>query len=196
MVTKINYNQIQNMLPEEAASYLQQTKKGFVREATVLDLLNAETLNRPFAETYFVDLHTRGVYLFFDSNDVIRYIGQTNQGFYNRLMTQLDTTFYKGFGWNALFRILGGKRTGKAHDELTEEDHEVEYNEVINYKLLLVSVGTQKEMPNTQLKKLERVLLKTFREQEGSNLVNSGMGWLLDVEWNKTINKLINVKTK
>lgn len=191
MVTKIRYEDIKNLTPEEATSLLRNTEKGLVKDITVLDLLNKEILNKPFAETYFVDLYPRGIYLFFDSDDAIRYVGKTHQGFYTRLMSQLDTTHYGFFGWNALFRILGGTRTNKAHHELTEEDHEVEYGEVINYKLVLVDVGGWSEVSSDELKVLEKVIMKAFREQDGNRLVNTRVGRLNDFEWSQKIDDLM-----
>lgn len=190
MVSKLNYDTIKNMRPMDAMHYLQSIEKGLVKDVTVLDLLNADTLQKPFAETYFIDLYPRGIYLFFDQSDCIKYVGKTHQGFYNRLMTQLDTTFYEGFGWNALFRILGGNRTGKAHDDLCEEDHEVEYDEVINYKLILID--THRDISSYQLGVLEKIIMKAFRAQEKNTLVNTRIGWLTEDQYTQTIKELIN----
>jgi hypothetical protein len=191
MVTKVSYKDIESLNPEQVINFLQNINKGLVKDVTVRDLLNEATLTRPFAETFFVDLYPRGVYLFFDANDVIRYVGKTHQGFYTRLMSQLDTTPYGHFGWNALFRIIGGARTQKPHHELTEEDHEIEYNEVINYKLVLIDVGTWKEVSSDQLNRLEKVIMKSFRESGSQSLVNTRIGWLADYQWNHTIKELI-----
>lgn len=130
--------------------------------------------------------------MFFDSNNIIKYVGKTHQGFYTRLMSQLDTTPYGYFGWNALFRILGGNRTGKPHHKLEEVDHDIEYNEVINYKLVLIDVDTHKEVSSDQLKILEKIIMKAFRAQDGNALVNTRIGWLTDLEWEKTIDELIH----
>jgi hypothetical protein len=192
MVTKVRYSAIENMQPFEAIQFLQNMEKGLVKEVTVLDLLNSETIHRPFVETNFVDLYPRGVYLFFDQNNCIKYVGKTHQGFYTRLMCQLDVTPYGYFGWNAFFRILGGNRTGKPHHELTEDDHQIEFDEVIKYKLVLIDVGTWEEISSDQLKVLEKIIMKAFRAQEVNGLVNTRIGWLRDDQWEQTINELIS----
>lgn len=180
------------MQPFEAIQFLQNMEKGLVKEVTVLDLLNSETIHRPFMETSFVDLYPRGVYLFFDQNNCIKYVGKTHQGFYNRLMSQLDITPMGNFGWNALLRILGGNRTGKAHNELTEDDHEIDFNEVSNYKLVLIDAGTWKELSAVQLLSLEKVIMKAFRAQEGNGLINTRIGWLQNHQLEQTINEILN----
>lgn len=190
MVTKIYFNDIKDKKPWDAIQYIQGLKKSIVSEVLTIDLLNENALNKPFASTFYKELYPRGVYILFDENDNVRYVGESNKGFFERLMAQFDTTHYEYWGWNAMLRKMGGIRTGKTHDELTEEDHDVDWNIAIKYKLVLIEVKHEEINPK-ELKWLEKVIMQTFREVPNQQLLNTRIGWLPETNWEKTIEDLV-----
>ena len=191
MVAKINYSEIKDLMPEEAFHYINGLEKGQVKDARMSDIVNMESLNKAIHEFCFVDLSPRGVYMFFDSNGHARYIGQTKHSFYQRLPTQLDTWFYQGFGWNSMLRIMGGIRTGKPHNQLTEQDHEEDLEEVLNYQLLLIEVDRCKNIDAKNLLWIEKILLKGYRRFGGGRLLNGNIGGLYSNQWQMTVDSLI-----
>ncbi|WP_438939957.1 hypothetical protein [Chitinophaga hostae] len=191
MVTRINYNDIKDLKPAAVFSHLNNLSKFYVRDLLVKDLLNEGVWEKSVKDFYFVDMSPRGIYMFF-KEDKVRYIGQTNQSFYQRLPTQLDTYVYPGgFGWNSMIRIMGGNRTGKLHKDLTTEDHEIDYEEMIGYKLLLIEVDRCDRISAYNLLWIEKILLKTYRELAGGMLLNNRIGWLNKGDWDKTLDELI-----
>lgn len=192
MPARIKYEDIKDMKPEQAYNYLLQLDKPVVKDMKMRELLNEATLNKPLIETYFRDLSPRGIYIFFDTNGNIRYIGQSNDSFYQRILTQLDTTYYAGYGWNSMLTIMGCKRLGKPHAELCEEDHCVDFDEAINYRLLMIDVGSDKDMNAATLKWLERILLKTVNGIDHAALLNGRIGDLNDDYWEFTIDEILN----
>lgn len=190
MITKINYNEIKDMSPEAAYHYINALDKKLVREFTMKDIVNVGFLDMPVHEFSFVDLSPRGIYMFFDGEGKATYIGQTNQSFYQRLPVQLDTWVYKGFGWNSMLRIMGGRRTGKHHDALTEDDHCIDLETVLDHRLLLIEVDHDETIDANRLMWIEKVLLKAYKKY-GSNLINGNIGGLYDHHWNWTIDNII-----
>ncbi len=190
MVTRIFYKDLEKLFPEDAISYILSKKKNLVKNVTVIDLLNEYCLKKPFAETYFTDIFPRGIYLFFDKNNNIRYVGKSNQGFLNRLMSHMDTTPHGYWGWNALLRKMGGERTNKLHQDLTKKDHEYDWKVAQNYKLILIE-ASHKELNPKELKWFEEVIMKAFRKQKNQRLLNTKIGWLTDDEWKTSIKNLV-----
>jgi hypothetical protein len=190
MTTKINYNEIKDMTPEGAYHHINSIEKCLVRDFKMKDLINSGIMEMPVHEFRFVDLSPRGIYMFFDANGQATYIGQTNHSFYQRLPVQLDTWVYKGFGWNSMLRIMGGNRTGKNHDALTEEDHCIDLETVLDYKLLLIEVNPDNEITANRLMWIEKVLLKAYKRY-GSALINGKIGGLYDHHWGWTIDRII-----
>lgn len=191
MVTRINYSVIKDLKPEEAFHHINAIKMGYVKDVLLRDLINEGILDKPVKDFYFIDFSPRGVYMFFDNTGGIRYIGQTNQSFYQRIPTQLDTFPYGGFGWNSMLRIMGNRRTGKTGDLLTEADHEIDFEEVINYRLLLIEVDRCDEIDARNLVWIEKILLKIYYEMDGTQLLNGRTGSLRSADWNKKIDDLI-----
>ena len=191
MVAKINYNEVKLMKPEEAFHHINSIQKGQVKDMRMYDIVNMDSLNKAVHDFCFIDLSPRGVYMFFDQDGHARYIGQTNQSFYQRLPTQLDTWFYSGFGWNSMLRIMGGVRLNKPHNQLTEEDHEVDLAEILNYHILLIEVDRCKEIESNQLLWIEKILLKTYKRFDGNRLLNGNVGGLYSNQWQMAINNLI-----
>jgi|GEM_PF-4008484 len=192
MIAKINYSEIKNLNPTDAFELIQGIKKGHVKDAKMSDIVNTNSLEKKIHEFSFVDLSFRGVYMFFDSNGNAKYIGQTNDSFYQRLPTQLDTWFYNGFGWNSMLRIMGGIRTGKQHYQLTEEDHEEDLKEVLTWNLLLVVVDRTEPVDAYKLMWIEKVLLKTYRKIQNNTLINGRIGWLNENQWKMSVHEIIN----
>ncbi|MFN8298372.1 MAG: hypothetical protein U0T75_04635 [Chitinophagales bacterium] len=190
MTTRIHYSDIKAMLPQEAINHIQQLEKKFVRDFKVIDMLNKDALEKPFADTFYREVFPMGVYLFFDSNDMIRYVGQSAQGFFHRLMSHFDITPGGHWGWNALLRKMGGLRTGKKHHELSEKDHAVDFDLLKNYKLLLIEVQFG-ELSKDELKWLEKLIMKAFRGQAKHELLNTNIGWLAKHEWQMPIEKYL-----
>ncbi|MFN8263785.1 MAG: hypothetical protein U0T07_09685 [Chitinophagales bacterium] len=190
----IEYAEIASLKLEEAINYLESIPKYKVSDFKLIDLLNAENFQKPIIDTYFRDLSNNGIYIFYDENKNVRYIGQSKKGFYERILTQLDTTVYQYFGWNALLRKIGGIRTGKHHHELTEDDHCVDFETVKNYYLLLIAVPDKFE--DWKLPQLEKYLMKAYREvnyhKGNCLLLNTRIGWLNDSDWEIPINDLLN----
>lgn len=191
MVAKINYNDIKDLKPEAAYYYIEAIKKGLVKEVVLRDILNESALDKPIAGMSWWELSPRGVYMFFDAESICKYVGQTNKSFYERLLTQFDTTHYPGFGWNSMLSILSCKRLNKPHAEVCEEDHEVDFETVINYKLLLIEVDKIEEIEPQHIVWIEKVLLKTYREMDDEQLLNGNIGWLKNEWWGMTINDIV-----
>ncbi len=191
MVAKINYNDIKDLKPEAAYYYIKGIKKGLVTEVVLRDILHECALDKQVAGMSWWELSPRGVYMFFDSEDICKYVGQTHRSFYDRLLTQFDTTHYPGFGWNSLLSILSCKRLNKPHAEICEEDHEIDFETVGNYKLLLIEVDRIEEITPKNIVWIEKVLLKTYREMEDEQLLNGNIGWLERDWWGMTINEIV-----
>lgn len=191
MVAKINYNDIKDLPPQAAYYFIEGIKKDLVKDVVLRDILNESVLDKPIAGMPWEDLSPRGVYMFFDADDICRYIGQTSKSFYERLLTQFDTTHYPGFGWNSLLSILSCKRLDKPHAELCEEDHEIDFETVVNYKLLLIEVDRIEEIKSHNIVWIEKVLLKTYREMDDEQLLNNNVGWLKNEWWKMTINDIV-----
>ncbi len=191
MVARINYEDIKNMKPYEAYELISNVPCYKVSEAKVKDLVNQELLDSPLHEFTDNGFSSRGLYFFFNAEKNAIYIGQTNTQYLARLTTQLDTTFYPGWGWNSLLRILGGIRTGKPHDELSYEDHEIDLEQLLECQLLLIEVNRSNDVDSTKLKRLERTMQKLFKEVEDNVLLNGNTGELKPHEWEMVINNII-----
>ena len=189
-IKKIYYDDIKNMLPQEAIDFINGIEKTCVKDFQVLDMLNSDVLNRSFADTFYREVFPRGVYLFFDSENAITYVGQSSQGFFHRLMSQFDITPGGDWGWNALLRKMGGKRTGKGHNELTEDDHDMDFQLLKEYKLLLIEDKNQ-ELSKEETGWLEKCIMKAFRGQQRNALLNTNIGWLADHQWQMTIEQYL-----
>ena len=195
MPSRIKYHDIKDLKPEEVYNYLCTLEKPVVNDMRVKDVLNLDSLDKPLAGARFIDLSPRGVYMFFTPGGRVRYVGQTNKGFYDRILTQLDTTTYGHWGWNAMLRMMGGRRLNKPHIELEEADHEIDLEEVKKDSLLMIEVGSEQDMSAAKLKKLEKLMMKIYRSMEHRlpdyTLMNGQIGWLDDPLWENTIEQLL-----
>jgi len=191
MIAKIPYDSISGLTPTQIQDFISDEPKYLVKEATVRDLLNENMLKVSLHEFTDNGFCSRGIYMFFNLSGKPIYIGKTNTNFLQRLTTQLDTTPYPGWGWNSLLRILGGNRTGKHHDELSEDDHAIDLEGLLDHTLLLIDVP-RNTVDSTRLTRLERTLQKTFKEIPENELLNSNTGLLRMHEWEMTIEQIIN----
>lgn len=196
MPSRIKYEDIKGLKPEETYHYLCKLEKPVVNDMKVRDVLNLDSLDKPLAGARFIDLSPRGVYMFFTPGGRVRYIGQSKKSFYERILTQLDTTTYGHWGWNAMLRMMGGRRLNKPHIELEETDHETDLEEVKKDSLLMIEVGDEDDMSAAKLRKLEKLMMKIYRsmehEQSDYALMNGQIGWLDDLLWENTIEQLLN----
>lgn len=190
MVTKINFTEIKDKKPWDAIQYIQGLRKGLVKDVLTIDLFNMKFLQMPFADTLYNDLYPRGIYMFFDENDQIRYVGESNSGFFGRLMRQMDTTPGGVWAGNIMLIKMGVERTGKPFKELTESDHEVDWEIAKNFKLVLLEVSHD-ELNAKELKWLEKVIMKTFNDSDNHRLLNTRIGELSPTDWDKTIEYLV-----
>ena len=190
MVAKINYSKAKVKLLSELVAVINATEKGTLKEIVARDVIHQDIMNKPLHELWYNDIFSWGVYLFFDPNDRIRYVGKSKNGFYGRLMSQMDTTHRPFWGWNALLRKMGGEITGKAHDKLSDADHEIDYKTLLKYKLFLIEIE-KGELSEKQLGWLEKYVMKAFREEKNQKLLNTQVGWLTEQEKAITINELV-----
>ncbi len=194
MPARIKYEDIKDMKPEEAYHYISKLDKPVVKNIRTRDLMNEVTLSKPAVGTKFAALSPRGVYIFFDEEGYARYVGQAKNSFYDRILVQLDTHYYKGWGWNSMLTILGCNRLRVDHDKLSEEEHDKDIEEVKKYKLLMIDVGTKEEVNAYQLNRLERRLMQTCKEmeQEQNRLLNNRVAELPYHDWDKTLDQILN----
>lgn len=190
MVTKIYFKDIKDKNPLDAIQYIQKLDKGLVKDVLTKDLLNEAALNKPFADTYYSELFPRGIYLFFNENDIIRYVGETNSGFFGRLMTHMDVTPMGAWAGNIMLVKMGVERTKKHFLDLIEADYEVDWATAKNYKLVLIEISHD-ELNKKELKWLEKVIMKAFKEVFGQQLLNTHIGRLHNSDWEKTIEYLV-----
>jgi hypothetical protein len=188
MITKLAFGEINALSPVEAVARFHALEKCKVKEMVVSDVLGA--LDKPFIDTYYRDVFPAGVYLFFDEDNYVKYIGQSGNGFFNRMMSQLDPTPSDGWGWNVLLKKMGTQRLGKRYDELTEEDHWHDLEILEDFGLVFMELEMD-GIANGHHRSLERILLKSFREIKGERLLNTGIGWLQDEHWSKSIGELL-----
>lgn len=196
MPSRIKYDDIKDLKPEEVYNYITALEKPVVKGMKLRDVLSLDSLDMPLVDAQYTDLSPRGVYMFFAQGGRARYIGQTNKSFYDRILIQLDTTYYGHWGWNAMLRMMGGKRLAKGHDELCEDDHCTDLEEVMNDRLLMIDVGKENDMDAATLKRLEKLIMKIYRSMEHKQpdytLMNGRIGWLDDPLWENTIDQLLS----
>lgn len=112
MVTKYKYEALKSRTLKEVFTLILESEKYPFSELRAKDLFNESCLNSKMCDLWYYDIFTRGVYLFFDTDGCIRYVGKTKTGFYGRFMSQSDTNHRKYWDWNALLRKMGAQRTG------------------------------------------------------------------------------------
>lgn len=192
MLASLTYPSIADLTPGAAAQTISALKKYTLQQVVVADLLVPDVLQQPVYNLNTWDIFTGGIYVFFDDRDNVRYVGKSKNGFYLRLMSQLDTTHRAHWGWNALLRKLGGERTGKPHHKLTTADHEKDLRTLLHFHMAVVTVDNYK-LNEQQLGWLEKYLMKGFRELPGENLLNTRTGKLHPSEKTQTLKQLIGI---
>lgn len=190
MIKHISYSDIINKKPQGIVDFLNSQSKPQRKNVLLEDLMNIPYLKNPFSSSDFDTIFSRGVYLFYDENEVIRYIGSTNQGFLHRLMCHVNTYPQGGWGWNMILRKMGGERLGKSHNELSQKDHEYDWKIFQNYHLLLIDIKHH-EADGNKLKKIERIIMKSYRDQPEQKLLNNRIGWLREHEWKMKLKELV-----
>ncbi len=85
---------------------------------------------------------------------------------------------------------MGGERTGKLHDELTNNDHKKDYEKLLQYKIVLIE-ATVAEINDEELGWLEKIIMKAFKDLPNENLLNTRTGRLRNEDYKKTIHNLV-----
>lgn len=176
MVAIIPYHELKNHRPLAAVDFILKEQKWKFKELKAQDLFCELNMYKHFVELNFIDVHLRGVYLFFEGND-IRYIGKAKDGFYSRFMGHTDTTFRANFGWNALLRKIGSARTNKGPNELSTDDHNIDFYTMIEYKLVLIDVELDGDDEEKKvISKLEKMLMRAFEYKQPNKIFNTRFG--------------------
>jgi hypothetical protein len=190
MIQRTFYSEIKFLKLEELVRGIDRMEKFSLQDVQVKDLLNDKVLNSSINDIYYNDLYTRGIYLFFNDKNQIRYIGKSKNGFYGRFMSHMDTTPRPFWGWNVILTKLGVERTGTAHNMLDIKEHETSLRELLRYKLVVIE-ASETELSAQQLGWLEKLLQKAYKAHGGELLLNQRIGKLSKDEMMMAIEDLV-----
>jgi hypothetical protein len=190
MVTRLTYSNIKDFNPFEVIEALRTIEKYPLSQLKASDLIVSSNLDKLLNDLNYNDIYFKGIYILFDTDNHVKYVGKSKNGFYGRLMGHLYTVAKPGWGWNAILRKLGGNRLNIPHDELTTVDHEYDLPTLLEYRLVLID--TEDLLSPQQLGWLEKFLMKAFRVDEEEYLLNTRIGWLSREESNTPIKQLLD----
>lgn len=190
MVAKIKYSDLREMVPMEAVGFIKSLDKYPLSELNASDLLVSKNLQTPINDLFnYNDIYCKGIYVLFDENNNVRYVGKSKNGFYGRLMGHLYTVAKPGWGWNAILIKLAQERLKPLNRHLTNEDHEEDLKTLINYGIVLIDV--ENTLSDTQLGWLEKIIMKAARIEHENHMLNTRIGWLRDWEIESSVYNLI-----
>ena len=190
MITSIKYSSIQNKTPVELVDFILEKEKHTLKEVQVKDLIDVKMMNAFINDIYYNDIFIRGIYLFFDEQNRIRYVGKSKNGFYGRLMSQMDTQHRPFWGWNVILLKLGVERTSILHNELNDKEHEISLKTLLMYRIVIIE-ASKEEINEQQLGWLEKIVMKVFKESPEEKLLNTRVGRLSQQEKLSKIKNLI-----
>ncbi|HEY9178346.1 MAG TPA: hypothetical protein VIN07_11670 [Flavipsychrobacter sp.] len=191
MPSRIKYQDIKDMKPQEAYDYLCALEKTSVKDMKMRELLNKEALDKPIMDSFFRDLSPRGVYLFFTPQGHISYVGKTTESFYKRILIQLDPGSYSDRAYNNLLLKMGTKRHNVDSSQLEEEHLYDDLEELNNYRLLMIDAGSKEEFDDYLVGRLERILLWMVNSIDTTAFLNTGVAYLQDHHWEQTIDQIL-----
>ncbi|MCB2196981.1 MAG: hypothetical protein KQH79_14060 [Bacteroidetes bacterium] len=187
MIT-VKYEDIKDIHPQEFILKLSKESKKKFKEITVNDFIEKENLSKSFIDINYTEIFTYGVYLFFNQNQEVAYVGKSKNGFYDRLMGQKNTRFKKHWGWNTILQKIAMNVHGKEYDNLTDNDLKESLEVLEDYSLILIEVQNN----SVPIGRLEGLLMRASNFIWGNSLLNNSKTKLYKREVNSTIQEILS----
>ena len=190
MIAKLEYSKIKSLTLLELLDLITNTRKGKMTDVVPKDILHNNELNKSLPSLRYDDIFSKGVYLFFERNNRLRYVGKSKNGFYGRFLNQIDTTHKAFWGWNVILSKMVTERNGSAQEDQTQAEYEREKKILLTYTLIVIE-DDLRILSDQQFGSLERFLMRIYNEHGSANLLNKRFGSLKQNQIHMTIEDLL-----